>query len=380
MRALLLAVIVFGVVAAPAAQAAPRWAGWLMTPGHEFGAKPLPPVPDYAKAENWAAWPGRGGAAERTPKGQKILPEAKRPADVFFVHPTTYFGTEGWLADVNNSKVNARTDGGSITAQASAFNGCCRIYAPRYRQVTFGAYVKGDKAALRSALDAAYQDVRAAFRYFLTHRDNTRPLVLASHSQGSAHLLRLLIDEVQSDANLRRQLVAAYVIGNRIPVAVFGSVLHGVGPCETADDTGCIISWDAYEEEAKGAQNPSPSGHWNGKHYIDYRPSDTLCINPVTWTRGSARSPRASHKGALVPVKDEAGPLPALLPRHLEAWCETGRGAHGLHVSGGRAKALTPTGLRATGSLHSLDYNLFYGDIRRNAVRRVVSFIRRSSN
>lgn len=379
MRTLLQAVIVFGMLTAGfSAQAAPRWAGWLMTPGHEFGTKPLPPAPDYSKDENWAAWPGRVGAAERTPQGLKKLPEAKRPADVFFLHPTTYFGTQSWLADVRNQKVNARTDEGAMAAQASAFNGCCRIYAPRYRQVTFGAYLKGDKALLRKALDASYQDVRVAFRYFLAHRDKTRPLVLASHSQGSAHLLRLLIDEVQPDANLGRHLVAAYVIGNRVPVAVFGSVLHQFKPCARADDVGCIISWDSYEEDAKGAQNPSPSGHWNGARYIDYTPSDTLCINPISWRRDGKHSPRAAHKGALLPEKDEGnGDLPALLPRHVEAWCETGRGAHGLHVSGGRAGALTPTGMRATGSLHALDYNLFYGDIRRNAARRVVTFMRK---
>src|SRR3546814_12352871 len=69
-----------------------------------------------------------------------------------------------------------------------------QIWAPRYRQATFGAFLTGKKEA-QMALSAAYRDVAAAFDYFLSQNEG-RPLILAAHSQGSLHLIRLLHEKV----------------------------------------------------------------------------------------------------------------------------------------------------------------------------------------
>jgi hypothetical protein len=41
--------------------------------------------------------------------------------------------------------------------QASAYNGCCNVYAPRYRQANIFAYFRGNR------------DEVLAFDYFLEH-------------------------------------------------------------------------------------------------------------------------------------------------------------------------------------------------------------------
>ena len=67
-------------------------------------------------------------------------PESRK-ADVFFIYPTTYFG-DHWNAAVDDAKTNRATDEGPILNQASAFNLCCRVYAPRYRQMTFSGFME----------------------------------------------------------------------------------------------------------------------------------------------------------------------------------------------------------------------------------------------
>ena len=49
---------------------------------------------------------------------------------------------------------------------ASPFNAASEIWAPRYRQATMGAFLT-DQPEGQQAIDAAYTDVRKAFRFFL---------------------------------------------------------------------------------------------------------------------------------------------------------------------------------------------------------------------
>jgi hypothetical protein len=79
-----------------------------------------------------------------------------------------------------------------LSRHASAFTGSCRVYAPRYRQAAIAAFFM-DKANGRAALDLAYGDVKRAFEHFVAlAATHGRALVLASHSQGGWHLVRLL--------------------------------------------------------------------------------------------------------------------------------------------------------------------------------------------
>jgi hypothetical protein len=61
-------------------------------------------------------------------------------------------------------------------------------------------------------LDLAYQDVEAAFDYYLQYFNKGRPFIVVRHSQGTTHTLRLLEEKIDNTP-LYRQLVAAYVVG-----------------------------------------------------------------------------------------------------------------------------------------------------------------------
>ena len=113
--------------------------------------------------------------------------------DVFFLHPTTLTDQEDdrWNADFQDAKLNAKTDYSSILYQASTFNEY-RVFAPRYRQAHIRSYFTTDTTRARQAFDTAYEDIRQAFTYYLKNYNQGRPIVIASHSQGSTHAIRLL--------------------------------------------------------------------------------------------------------------------------------------------------------------------------------------------
>jgi hypothetical protein len=97
-----------------------------------------------------------------------------------------------------------------LQSQASAFNSVGEIWAPKYRQATFGAFLTGEADAGK-ALDFAYRDVAAAFDEFVKESGD-RPIILAGHSQGALHLERLLREKVAGKP-IAKRIVAAYVVG-----------------------------------------------------------------------------------------------------------------------------------------------------------------------
>ena len=204
-------VIVFLIVLTFAAAFAYRfWGAQLlrqaMVPSADVVA--LAPPGSYANADMWFARPDKpGNPALWTPAGYQ--PAANPGAAVFFVHPTSFLDRSAWNAPLDDADANGRAEL-FLRGQASAFNSVGAVWAPRYRQATFGAFLTSKKQA-QQALDFAYRDVAAAFDEFLKEAGE-RPIVLAGHSQGALHLSRLLVDRIAGTPRAKR-IVAAYVVG-----------------------------------------------------------------------------------------------------------------------------------------------------------------------
>ena len=216
----------------------------LRGPSTPFTAMKPPPAPDYARGDAWLAFPGRNGLERSTPPGLTPVSEAEAPADLFFVPPTTFKGSPVWNAPFDASEATAPLNPPVLLDQVSAFNGCCRLYAPHYRQATL--------AALKEprAMDIAYGDVAQAFRYYLAHENKGRPFIIASHSQGTAHAIRLLQEEILGKP-IQSHLVAAYLIGGYVP-DTFGEL--GLPICDDARQTGCVISYNTSQVGRTGAR------------------------------------------------------------------------------------------------------------------------------
>lgn len=313
-------------------------------PRQSFSDTPVPLAPDYSQPDAWAALPQTSDAADATPADLPNM-QAEAAADVFFLHPTTYTGKKGhrlWNGPVDDPDLIARTDSGTIKFQASIFNGAGRVFAPRYRQVHLQAYYTKDQASARQAFALAYSDIKAAFEYYLEHYHDGRPLIIASHSQGTTHAKRLLT-EYFDDFSLREKLVAAYLVG----IAVAADAYDNLPPCRDAEQTGCIISWRTYRE---GVSRRNPK-------------DNILVTNPLSWTTNNTPVPAAQNPGAV-----------------LRDFSVIHRGVCGAQVADNVLWVEKPHDFPGsfffwTKNYHIADYNLFYLSIRENARMRVDAFL-----
>jgi hypothetical protein len=330
---------------------------WWLDPG-PFASHTPPPAPDYADPSAWAALPDRVDPADRVPPGARLgdrQDEAR--ADAFFVHPTTYYDDDHFNAPVDDPATNRITDERVMTTQASAFNAAARIYAPRYRQMALGGYFRDDA---ESGLALAYGDVERAFLRFQAVRGEGRPLVLAAHSQGTAHLLHLLEDHFAGAAGapLRRSLVVAYAIGGWIPEDAFARGVLPIPPCEGPLDTGCLVGWRTLAEDGEPRIVGRAASDGGG-----------LCVNPLSFRRGPDRVPAARNRGSLPAGRMDDGALPPLDVGLVGARCAEGW----LRIE--RPEAPGYDRLARGGDFHVYDYALFWADLRENAVRRVEAFL-----
>ena len=184
-------------------------------PSGKFGEIAPPSAPDYANLGSWAARPEIEDKSDFRPPSLSNTKNTNKIANVFYLHPTSFFGNYSWNASIDNPIINELVDESMIPAQATAFNDCCHIYAPYYRQATFYAFLQGGKDG-RAALELAYEDIKQAFLYFYHQINNGSPYFIASHSQGTLHATRLL-EEVVDTSDYAKNLVAAYTLGFRVP-------------------------------------------------------------------------------------------------------------------------------------------------------------------
>jgi hypothetical protein len=329
------------------------------------------PAPDYADEKNWAALPSKPGLTADVPAGVNG-PAKNSQVDVFFIHPTGYMNGAEWNSPLDANSQTEENTKWMLANQASSFNGCCAIYAPRYREASIFRYISATPDLYKKAGDFAYVDVDRAFTYFLEHYSKGRPFIIASHSQGTEHGFNLIRRRIDGTP-LADRLVAAYLIGGGITDKEIAA-LKSVHACASPTDIRCVIHWATYGEGATPVRTDTKD--------------KLLCINPMTWARDGGMAQASMNKGA-VPVSGrfqikfwgddapggmEFPPLKAPLPAWTSAECRGGflfaRDQHG-----------TPFAkLDVGGTYHGLDYPLFGMDIRENAIARAAAYLNQQAN
>jgi hypothetical protein len=265
----------------------------------------------YAKPELWLARPGKtsGDPTRWLPSG--VAPGEAVPAAVFYVHPTTFFDRTGWNATLGDPLTAARTDM-LARVQASAFNAAVQMWAPRYRQATFGAMLTATPAG-GQALDAAYRDVLAAFDQFIADSDPDLPIVIVGHSQGALHVMRLLKDRVAGTA-LAPRIAAVYVLGWPVSIA-HDLPAMGLPACTGPAQSGCVLSWMSYAEPAETGDTLTAYDRLPGLDGASRKDSAILCTNPLTGGAGIS-APASANLGTLLPELsvDGGGLIPGMVP------------------------------------------------------------------
>ena len=322
--------------------------GLLMTscrvhPRQPFAAEQVPAAPNYSQDRYWAALPWQTDAADETPDGLNDEQDQAQ-VDVFFLHPTTYTGKKGeklWNGPVKNDDLNSRTLESPIKFQASIFNGSCRVFAPFYRQAHLHAYFTKDTMSAKRAFDLAYDDVRRAFGYYLANHNQGRPIVIASHSQGTTHSVRLL-QEFFDGQDLEQQLVAAYIVG----IPVLSNAFESLQPCQDSTSTGCYVAWRTYKR--------------------GYEPKETtpdiVVTNPLNWTTTEEYAPKQENEGAVL------RPFERVIPDAADAQ------VYGPVLWSSKPK-FPGSWLLLGKNYHPGDMNIYYMNIRNNVALRSQVFL-----
>ena len=335
-----------------------------MVPRAAFVPQNMLPATAYADRKMWVARPDILGNpalwlppefSDATPKGN---------AAIFFIHPTSFIQPmpNAWNASLDDATTNDRA-ALFVRGQASAFNHVGDIWAPRYRQATFGAFLTTQPEAQR-ALDAAYSDVSAAWDAFLAQIGPDRPIIVAGHSQGSVHLLRLLRERI-AGTPVARRVVAAYVVG--WPVSIDTDLPKlGLPPCKTANESRCILSWQSFAEPADMSQIAAAYDATTGFDGRSRRGSRMLCTNPVSGIPDSATD-AAANPGTLVPTSDlkTATLTRAMVPARCDA--------RGFLLIGPPPEGIGNYILPGN-NYHVFDYSLFWSSVRADAARRLAAF------
>jgi hypothetical protein len=352
---------------------------------------PAPTSVDYSKDSNWLCLPGRadvcgtplatvdvnpsGYGARTTSSPAKTPP----PIDCFYVYPTV--SRDSGL----NSDLVMDAEIGTVASQFARFASVCRTFAPKYRQMTVGAIVAFSAGQDISAAAArSYGDVVAAWRDYITHRNQGRPFVLIGHSQGSLHLIQLIAREIETKLDVAARMKLAILPGFNVLVPqgkTVGGSLKKTPICSTAGQTGCVITWTSYRDK-----NIPPVGALFG---IADQPGMTVaCVNPAApgatdWRKldsyWSAHSEYAVPGGPIAWSSEGAPPVPWVhTPGLASGRCITDgqRGYFSIHTNADLADKRTDRiggevsvlGMFIPGwGMHLADMSVVQGDL----VRRV---------
>jgi hypothetical protein len=292
--------------------------------------------------------------------------------DCFYVYPNVDFERAPGNVTVSAVRYARSRVTPIVTRQGAMFRGVCRVFAPLYRQMTYGTYQSaresGHDYQSTPEFERAYGDVSAAFEHYLETDNPGRDIVLVGHGQGAQLLTRMLQERFDHDRHLRSRLISAVLAGPLGAVLVpegrvVGGSFENLPLCEAEGQTGCVIAFDS-QAATLDAERPEavlfPEGHRRA------------CTNPATLAGGAttlARAVWSTNDGQPLPAEVER--LWAAYPDLYTARC-TPDGGLGIDVARDdtRAPLVSPEelqglfGLLSPGlALHPFDVTFAAGDL-----------------
>jgi hypothetical protein len=204
---------------------------------------------------------------------------------------------------------------------------------------------------------AAYQDVRAAFLWYLDHDNQGRPFLLAGYSQGADLALRLL-EEFFDDPALQSQLVAAYLIGWRVTQEDLSQYPH-LSMAQGEADTGVIVSFNSEAPGVTGSIIVPEGGYTYG-------------INPLNWRTDETPATAQENPGTVILHMDGTadGDQPHLTGCYRSA-------TRGTLIVPDLSPADYPPGeaLFVEGCYHNYELQLYYRSVQANVQTRVSAYL-----
>lgn len=295
-----------------------------------------PQEPDYTNKKNWSAFPFRNDAADFMLDNEIWVNDTLKKVDVFYIYPTMYVFGKNWNADITSNFLNFVIDNLPVKYHASVFNQVARVYAPRYRQAIHQSY-SDTSGSGKKALNFAYEDVKTAFKYYLKYYNNGRPIIIASHSQGTTHTRKLLKDFFDTP-EMKTKLVCAYVVGSKI----YKEEYEILTPCNDSTETNCYVTWSSFKE---GFSDESVIKKYSGN----------VCVNPVSWKTDSLTYTTNNSVFRNINSGNQFTTQVRVTGSHLSVKADN-------------------LWVMSVNVLHDFDFNLFWFDIRKNVSQRVDAY------
>ncbi|GIK77419.1 MAG: DUF3089 domain-containing protein [Acidobacteria bacterium] len=253
------------------------------------------------------------------------------PVDCLYLYPTQS-EQPGPNANLDKDPPIRRV----VVQQARMFSSVCDVYAPMYRQVT----LNGNQTTLNESVETAYRSARSGFRDYLRNYNDGRGFILLGHSQGAAHVARLIAEMVDARPGLRERFVGAIAPGANISVPIgedVGGLFDNVPACTEVGQHGCVIAYSTFND-VPGATAPFARldfGYWI---YPGPRPNpdsfEVMCTNPALLDGGDGTLEPLVNFDYLfdVPDAETASPWRGM-PDYYRVDCERQGGAHWLNLS-----------------------------------------------
>ena len=276
---------------------------------------------DYSKPETWLCRPGRQDscavdltttvvAADGKLSKEPFKANANAAIDCFYVYPTVSNDP------TPNSDMNAGPEEHSVVrTQFARFGSQCKLYAPLYRQVTLKALraAMAGGAGFPADRKLGYDDVLAAWNYYLQNDNQGRGVVLIGHSQGSAMLTQLIKNEIDGKP-IQSRILSALLLGTNVAVPkgkdVGGSFQH-MPLCRSASQLGCAISYVTFRSDV-----PPPANSRFGR--VPMEGMTAACVNPAALQGGKAELHAYLSTGSNGVSTESAQPKPWVTGAKIE--------------------------------------------------------------
>lgn len=294
---------------------------------------------DYSNADNWLARPE----------------DPDKTVDLIYFYPTVFSPADpgvSVISDIDDAAMR-KMAALAFDKQATAFAGCCNMYAPFYRQLDASYSLtlsEEDHGQLFGYMVS--QDATAAMDYYFEYENNGRPFILAGHSQGSETVLYLLTGYFKTHPEYYSRMIAAYVIGYSVTDSVLNANPH-LKFAEDEADIGVIISWNT--------EGPENIGRHNAVVLEGAR-----SINPVNWKTDSTYASAEENRGSRINGE--------ILYGIADAQIDPERGTVITHADQAYAVTMPAALLFGPASFHLNDYDLYYVNIAENAQKRIDTY------
>ncbi len=293
---------------------------------------------DYSDRRNWAYFEEGG----------------QKDVDLFLIAPTVDIKDEYNMS--MDDEETKKSFLGALNMERGIYEDSTRMFAPYYRQGAMKIYSLTPEEREPYLLDA-YEDIAAAFEYYLENENHDRPVALAGFSQGADMCYRILEDYF-ADEKMQEKLVAVYAIGwpcTKELVERFPQIR----PATSETDTGVVISIDCEAGEVTDT-------------FIIPKKTKAYTINPLSWKTDTEPADKSLNTGACFTDYD------ANIYKEVKGLCgcyiDKDRGVIKVtDVSPDDYPAVIP-GL-PEGAYHIYDYQFFFRNLQENVKNRVDKYL-----